>query len=304
MIKKVIVSLFAAAIFSASTAGGIQYITYNSNKIPNIITAAGVASEIIFEDDEVIEYSTFGFDAAWESQKVRDHILVFKAKDMQPETNLIVHTNKRDYLFTVTTGNNDWEKHPDRSGAVYSVRMVYRDAKSKAAQQEEKSATLRNREIATQFSYVYTNYDYRATENANNIIPYRVWDNGTLTFIAFKDGAKRGVVYELDDERKPHLVNQHTEKNGVLVVHGVYPQLIVRLGDQAVELRRNEQYGHRENLSKTNVENTTRFTASDAPTKFKKPAPDPVTPIPIGEVFAPANKNADEAFTDETFISE
>ncbi len=271
MTKKALITALIATFSVCSFATpGIRYVDYNRDKIPNIITAAGIASEIIFEEDERIEYVTFGFDSAWESKIVKDYILVFKAKDEQPETNLIVHTDKRDYLFIVTSGNNDWEKNPNNAGAYYSVRMRYHDGKSKAAlAAEEEKGILRNRDISPISSYLYSNYDYRETKNATDIIPYRVWDNGTITFIAFKAGKKRGVVYELDANNKSHLINQHTEKNGLLVIHGVYEHMIIRLGDQAVELRRNNEHGQKENYSKTTVENTTRVTAGNAPIKFE-----------------------------------
>jgi len=270
-----LLSLFAAS--SAVCAKPITYVDYHQDKIPNIVTAAGIASEIIFEPDEVIEYHTFGFADAWESQITQDHVLVFVAKDPQPQTNLIVHTNKRSYVFTVTSGNNAWEGHPDKSGAIYSMRMRYHDAQAmqnKKARDEKK--VLRNREIATSDTYLYTNYDYRATPNAYDIVPTRVWDNGKITFLTFHQGTKRGVAYELDSEHKANLVNQHTEKNGVLVIHGVYNLMILRLGDQAVEIRRNDKNGRRENTAKTTVKNTVRTVNEDAPTQFRLP-PKPKT---------------------------
>ena len=63
-------------------------------------------------------------------------------------------------------------------------------------------------------------------------------------------------------------MNQNTEKNGVLVVQGVYPSLMIRLGDEAVELRRNNQSGRRENETKTNVPGTRRTMDGAAPTEF------------------------------------
>jgi len=262
--------LLAVAI--TAYARPITYVDYGQDKIPNIVTAAGIASEIIFEPDEIIEYHTFGFEAAWEAQVVKDHILVFKSKDAQPQTNLIVHTDKRSYLFTVTVGNNNWEGHPNKAGAIYSMRMRYHDAKAmqnKQARDDKK--VLRNREIATSDTYLYTNYDYRATANAYDIVPTRVWDNGKITFMTFHQGTKRGVAYELDSEHKANLVNQHTEKNGVLVVHGVYNHLILRLGDQAVEIRRNDRSGRAENDSKTTVKGTVRTVDENAPSIFRRP---------------------------------
>ena len=109
-----------------------------------------------------------------------------------------------------------------------------------------------------------------------DIVPTRVWDNGKITFLTFHQGTKRGVAYELDSEHKANLVNQHTEKNGVLVIHGVYNLMILRLGDQAVEIRRNDKNGRRENTAKTTVKNTVRTVNEDAPTQFRLP-PKPKT---------------------------
>lgn len=260
----------------AGTAYGqpIAYSQYGKDSIPNIITAPGIASEIIFEDDEQIEYFTFGFDDAWDSRIVKDHILVFKPKDAEPETNLIVHTDKRHYLFTITVGNKEWTTHPNKSGAIYSLRMTYRDANSKAKRKKaDEDKVLRNRQLATIDSYIYSNYDYRTTPNAQDILPLRAWDNGKITFLIFKPGMKRGVAYELNADGKASLVNQHTERDGVLVIHGIYPRLILRLGDQAVEIRRNEKFGQIENNPKTNIRNKVRTISEEAPAEFRaKPA--------------------------------
>lgn len=258
-------------LFPLVSKSEIKYVEYHKNKIPNIVTAAGIATEIVFEEDEKIEYHTFGFDKGWSSQVVKDHILIFKPSDPEPETNLIVHTNKRDYIFTITSGNNEWEKHPNRSNAIYALRIIYKDDKSIANKKiNNEKEVLRNEEIATANTYIFSNYDYRATPNAHDLIPVRMWDNGKITFIAFREGVKRGVIYELDEQNKAHLLNQNTEKNGLLIVHGVYKHLILRLGDQAVEIVRNEQYGKIENNMKTNVNSTVRTISSEAPIDFKK----------------------------------
>ncbi|WP_298642415.1 TrbG/VirB9 family P-type conjugative transfer protein [uncultured Cardiobacterium sp.] len=235
--RRLIAGLAIASLLGAvANAQGIKYINYHPDNIPTIPTAPGIASEIIFEDDETIEYFTFGFDDAWTSTVALDHILVFKSKDEQPETNLLVHTNKRNYVFTLITGNSEWEKYPDRSKAIYSMRIRYQDNKSKTALAKQSEASvLRNRSITDATLNMYSNYDYRATERAADIIPVRMWDNGILTFITFRPGSKRGVVYELQADGRLAQVNQHTEKNGVLVVQGVYPGLMIRLGDEAVD---------------------------------------------------------------------
>lgn len=274
-----------AANLQAQTAG-IRYLDYHPDRIPNIVTAAGIASEIIFEEDSAVAL---------------EHILVFKAKDEQPQTNLLVHTNKRHYVFTITSGNDDWEKDPNRSAANYSLRIRYHDSKSMAAvKAKEQSQELRHRDIAPPSTYIYTRYDYRATAHAQDIIPQRTWDNGTITFIKFAPSSKRGVVYELQADGKTALVNQHTEKNGLVVVHGVYPHLLIRLGDEAVETRRRDQSGLQENALKTNVPQTVRIVSGDAPNQFNFNSEAKKEQLERAQIFSesqtPAAENATEGF--------
>ena len=54
-------------------ANGIRYIDYHPDRVPSIVTAPGIASEIIFEDDETIEYYTFGRnsrDSEWRHDRL------------------------------------------------------------------------------------------------------------------------------------------------------------------------------------------------------------------------------------------
>ena len=62
--RRLIAGLAIAALSCSVNAQGIKYINYHPDNIPTITTAPGIASEIIFEDDETIEYFTFGFDDA------------------------------------------------------------------------------------------------------------------------------------------------------------------------------------------------------------------------------------------------
>lgn len=287
-IPKTLLALSFWVALQNSAIAGVRYINYDADAVPTITTAAGIASEIIFEEDEEITYYTFGFDNAWDSAVAQKHILIFKSKDEKPQTNLLVHTNKRHYVFNIVVGNDEWEKDPRKSEANYSVRIRYFDnksvkalkkkeevkqAKQREEQRRQESLRLSNRAIDTASTYIYKDYCYRATEHAQPIIPLRMWDNGKITFIRFPPAQKRGTIYELLPNGKTSLINYHTEKNGLVVIHGVYQNLIIRLGDEAVETKRNVQGGLMENLTKTTVPNTMRTTnIHSAPINFRTSA--------------------------------
>ncbi|MBQ9725753.1 MAG: TrbG/VirB9 family P-type conjugative transfer protein [Neisseriaceae bacterium] len=226
---------------SGTVVNGIRYVSYDKDRTYTIPTAPGIVSEIIFEDGESVEYHRFGFGAAWESEVTAGgNILVFKSKEYSPETNLLVHTDKRDYVILLVQGNVKWTKHPNNAKAAYSTRFKYFDDDSAF-----KTVVTGNREFR------YYDYDYRATDNAKEITPIQMYDDGTLTYIKFKDGTPRGTIYRLNNKKKPYLLNSHTDKFGKTVIHGVYQHLIIRLDDEAVEIRRNSDKGIRENRRKT-----------------------------------------------------
>ena len=73
----------------------------------------------------------------------------------------------------------------------------------------------------------------------------------------------------MDKKKKPYLLNSHTDKFGKTVIHGVYPHLIIRLDEEAVEIRRNSTKGIRENRRKTTLFGTRRTVEPKASAKGK-----------------------------------
>ena len=227
---------------SGTVVNGIRYVSYDKDKTYTIPTAPGIVSEIIFEDGESVEYHRFGFGDAWVSEVTAGgNILVFRSKTSQPETNLLVHTDKRDYVILLVEGNTNWTKNPNNARATYSTRFKYFDDGSDMFSGSPDAIR----------DFRFYDYDYRRTDNAEEITPTQIYDDGVLTYIKFKDGAPRGTIYRLDKKKKPHLINSNTDKFGKTVIHGIYTHYIIRMDEEAVEIRRNSDKGIRENRRKT-----------------------------------------------------
>ena len=245
---------------SGTVVNGIRYVSYDKDKTYTIPTAPGIVSEIIFEDGESVEYHRFGFGDAWVSEVTAGgNILVFRSKTSQPETNLLVHTDKRDYVILLVEGNTNWTKNPNNAKATYSTRFKYFDDGSDMFSGSPDSIR----------DFRFYDYDYRRTDNAEEITPTQIYDDGVLTYIKFKDGSPRGTIYRLDKKKKPHLINTNTDKFGKTVIHGVYQHLIIRLDEEAVEIRRNSDKGIRENRRKTTLFGTRRTVEPKASAKGK-----------------------------------
>lgn len=259
-IKLIATVLLLASSFSAysNAAKPIKKVTYYANKVVDIVAGNGIVTEIVFESDERITYQTSGYEKEWNKQVVLDNVLVLKPLGDTPQTNLIVHTNKRSYVFNLKMGNINWSGDARKSNANFSVRMRYYDPLS-IANLKKSSLNEKLSLKSLKYDYKNANYDYRATANSEQIIPVKLWDNGILTFIEYSKGTRRGVVYEVDAiSGLESLVNQHTESNGINVLHGVYDRLMIRYDQKAVEIRRNEKFGRTENFNKTNVKDTKR----------------------------------------------
>ncbi|MBQ9682006.1 MAG: TrbG/VirB9 family P-type conjugative transfer protein [Neisseriaceae bacterium] len=245
---------------SGTVVNGIRYVSYDKDKTYTIPTAPGIVSEIIFEDGESVEYHRFGFGDAWVSEVTAGgNILVFRSKTSQPETNLLVHTDKRDYVILLVEGNTNWTKNPNNARATYSTRFKYFDDGSDMFSGSPDAIR----------DFRFYDYDYRRTDNAEEITPTQIYDDGVLTYIKFKDGTPRGTIYRLDKKKKPYLINSHTDKFGKTVLHGVYQHLIIRLDEEAVEIRRNSTKGIRENRRKTTLFGTRRTVEPKASAKGK-----------------------------------
>ena len=245
---------------SGTVVNGIRYVSYDKDKTYTIPTAPGIVSEIIFEDGESVEYHRFGFGDAWVSEVTAGgNILVFRSKTSQPETNLLVHTDKRDYVILLVEGNTNWTKNPNNARATYSTRFKYFDDGSDMFSGSPDAIR----------DFRFYDYDYRRTDNAEEITPTQIYDDGVLTYIKFKDGTPRGTIYRLDKKKKPYLLNSHTDKFGKTVIHGIYPHLIIRLDEEAVEIRRNSTKGIRENRRKTTLFGTRRTVEPKASAKGK-----------------------------------
>jgi type IV secretion system protein VirB9 len=123
----------------------------------------------------------------------------------------------------------------------YKIRFVYgSDTPDKASTLASANAVLSPTAAAlnSQSSY-HLNYDYSALTDVSTIVPTRVYDNGQFTYIHLPPMANFPAVFGRNSRSgEEFVVNTKSEKN-VMVVLGVYPFLVMRLGNDVVGLRRN-----------------------------------------------------------------
>ncbi|KFW97756.1 TrbG/VirB9 family P-type conjugative transfer protein [Pectobacterium carotovorum] len=140
----------------------------------------------------------------------------------EPETNLIISTNRRTYLFELKLAKN-------LASTTYLFRFDY----PKPPVIGETPFT--GRDINKNPCDGTINRQYQKRGDVA-ISPYSVWDNGTFTCFRFPTNAPRPVIYEVLPDGTESMVNMRPV-NDIMVVHGVSQEFRLRLNKMVLAIR-------------------------------------------------------------------
>jgi type IV secretion system protein VirB9 len=213
---------------------------YDPNQVVKIYTAPGNPTLIQFEDDERIVDTPSGMigmgdGKAWSVGPKGSNIML-KPIAKQPDTKLLVVTNKRTYAF-------DIRSVPDKSGIdpTLIVRFEYPDSKARLAKAEaaRKDAVSRRLEQSGgkdgTIQVRNRNYMMRGDEA---LAPSQVEDDGRFTYMRFDSTRELPVVYKLLPDGREALTNFHMESDtGTMVLHGTAANFILRYGKAVMAIR-------------------------------------------------------------------
>jgi len=140
----------------------------------------------------------------------------------EPETNLIINTNRRTYLFELKLA-------PNVSRMTYLFRFSYPQPPKVG------ETPFKGRDINVNPCSGTMNYSWQKRGDMT-ISPWRIWDNGTFTCLRFPSNAARPVIYEILPDGTESMVNWH-QVNDIVVVHGVSREFRLRLNNLVLALR-------------------------------------------------------------------
>ncbi|WP_456809587.1 TrbG/VirB9 family P-type conjugative transfer protein [Cupriavidus sp. CP313] len=207
---------------------------YDANEVYLIQTRPGNATMIQFEEGEAIQDNSVGLgDAkAWKVGAGGNWILL-KPTVVDPDTNLLVVTNRRRYTFQLATA-------PKGTAATWSLSFDYPDTRARLAGDAQKRASLaaQARAAAGDVS-TRRNQNYMMRGDAA-LAPTAMWDDGRFTYLRYATSRDLPVVFRLQPDGSEALTNTHMDGDTV-VVHETAAQLVLRLG-QAVLGIRNDGY--------------------------------------------------------------
>lgn len=237
-----LVAMAASAWIRAAHAQEVREVPYRQDQVVRVNTGLGIATQIEISPQEQVKDFGTGFSDGWELVR-RDNIFYIRPKNVDVDTNMYIRTNMRSYLLDLRVSATKWKtlEEAKSAGVFYKIRFVYgSDTPDKASTLASANAVLSPTAAAlnSQSSY-HLNYDYSALTDVSTIVPTRVYDNGQFTYIHLPPMANFPAVFGRNSRSGDEfVVNTKSEKN-VMVVLGVYPFLVMRLGNDVVGLRRN-----------------------------------------------------------------
>lgn len=224
----------------AFAAPVVQEFMYSPDQVYQINTGLGIATQIEINSQEDVKAFGTGFSNGWDLSR-RDNVFYLKPKDVDVDTNMYIKTSAHSYLFELKVVGKQWKTLDEAKdkGVFYKVKFNYpestvftEDVKSSESQM---TATLKG------YSY-YTDYDFSTNAQGSWLVPSRVYDDGKFTYAQLSDSVYTAnfpnVYAKKEQSGEEFLVNISVEKN-TIVVHGVYPYLVLRHGGNVVGLRRN-----------------------------------------------------------------
>ena len=229
-----------ASLSVTSHASPIEEYYFESDVTYSVRTALGVVTQIELSPREnVKDYST-GLSSGWDLAR-RDNVFYLKPKQEAVDTNLIVRTQAHQYIFELKVIPGNWKTLADikNRGVHYQVKFRYPEHTDFNIQNTTQSGL--NTQYNPNKSY-YTNYDVAADDASVWLIPLKTYDDGDFTYIHLNKSKFSGgfpTVYARKTINGQEFVLNTTIENNIIAIHGTYPILVLRHGNNVVGLRRN-----------------------------------------------------------------
>lgn len=218
----------------------IQEYLFEPDMIYPVHTALGVVTQIELSPREKIKDFSSGLSNGWELAR-RENVFYLKPKDVAVDTNFIVRTEAHQYIFELKVINHNWKKLSDikSKGINYQIKFRYPSSTDFNVQPSKLSGYSIQYDSSRSY---HMNYAVAADAKSQWLIPLKVYDDGKFTYIHLNKGKFTGdfpVVYGRKNEKGEEFVLNSNVQDSVLVIHGTYPVLVLRHGNNVVGLRRN-----------------------------------------------------------------
>jgi type IV secretion system protein VirB9 len=210
---------------------------YDETQVVRVEGKPNVQTTIRFGEDEMIENVAIGDSQAWQvTPNKRANLLFVKPLAERAATNMTVITNRYTYLF-------DLVANPRAEAPLYVLSFTYPEPVEPAPRHgtpadgpnEIELAAVEQAEAIVDPAEL--NFEWR-TAGARNLLPARIYDDGSATFIAWPAGAPVPAILMKNDAGVEGPVN-FAVRGDVIVIEGVPRELILRAGKDMATLQNN-----------------------------------------------------------------
>lgn len=210
---------------------------YDETQVVRVEGKANVQTTIRFGEDELIENVAIGDSQAWQiTPNKRANLLFVKPLADRATTNMTVITNRYTYLF-------DLVANPRAEAPLYVLSFTYPEPVEPAPTRVAPADGPNDIELAAAeqpeaiVDPAELNFAWR-TAGARNLLPSRIYDDGSATFIAWPAGAPVPAILMKDQAGTEGPVN-FAVRGDVIVIEGVPRELVLRSGKDMATLLNN-----------------------------------------------------------------
>lgn len=242
LLKRLCVALLATLVLSAANAAGekpppplksdprIRIENYQRDKIVTLYGYFGFVTVVELEGDEEIDEksSSLGFIGPWEVRQLGNKFTVKPKWDMKTkgldgkevevpfplnvDSNAVIITNKRTYLFTLKCANRCVAASAEAKGMTYVLRFNFPNG---------------NSDVPRVRNYRYTAQSMQNTEGDD---PAEVYDDGTFTFLRFYKQQELPVVFIWNADDTESSVDTSVQHGDTIVIPRVLMRFVLRKG--------------------------------------------------------------------------
>ncbi|MDH5830438.1 TrbG/VirB9 family P-type conjugative transfer protein [Luteimonas sp. M1R5S18] len=249
-----IAAWFALALLLASGVGlpawaqALDEYVYEPDRIYQVRTGLGITTQIeLSPNEEILDYST-GFSGGWDLNR-RDNVFYLRPRDVDVDTNLLIRTAVHAYVLELKVVATDWRalEQAKAAGVQYRIRFTYPNdtafaAASDPVEEVHELSTAQHAGRRYHFGY---DVAYRKRHPAW-LIPATVYDDRQFTYIRMGDRTRFPsgnfpAVFARQEEDGDEFIVNTTVEGDTIVVHGTYPYLVLRHGDNVIGLRRSAE---------------------------------------------------------------
>jgi len=210
---------------------------YDESQVVLVEGRANVQTTIRFGEDELIENVAIGDSQAWQiTPNKRANLLFVKPLADRAATNMTVITNRRTYLF-------DLVANPKVAAPLYVLSFTYPEVVEPAPERlaspevpnEVELVAAADAEAIVDPAELNFAWDRKGDRK---LLPARVYDDGSATFLAWPAGAPVPAILMKDEQGTEGPVN-FAVRGDVIVIDGVPRELVLRSGKDMATLLNN-----------------------------------------------------------------